>query len=296
MYPALQVCVHCAASVISPSQFAEKPAPFGTVLEQSAAVHVNSVPANVPAAQVYAWPFPLLLSVYPALHVCVHCAASVASASQFAEKPAPFGTVLEQSAVVHVNSVPANVPAAQVYAWPLPLLLSVYPALHLCVHSAASVSSASQFAKKPAPFGTVLEQSAAAHVNSVPANVPAAQVYAWPLPLLLSVYPALHVCVHCAASVASASQFAEKLAPFGTLLEQSAAVHVNSVPANVPAAQVYAWPLPLLLSVYPALHVCVHCAASVTSPSQFVEKPAPVGTVAVHVLAAQLTALKLPSA
>jgi hypothetical protein len=47
----------------------EKPAPLGTLLEQSLAVHVNSVPASVPAAQVYAWPLPLLLSVYPALHV-----------------------------------------------------------------------------------------------------------------------------------------------------------------------------------------------------------------------------------
>ena len=60
------------ASVTSPSQFAKKLAPFGTVLEQSAAVHVNSVLANVPAAQVYAWPSPLLLSVYPALHIWVH--------------------------------------------------------------------------------------------------------------------------------------------------------------------------------------------------------------------------------
>ena len=59
--------------------------------------------------------------------------APVTSASQFVEKPAPFGinTVLKQSAAVHVNSVPANVPTAQVYAWPLPLLLSVHPALHV---------------------------------------------------------------------------------------------------------------------------------------------------------------------
>ena len=49
------------------------------------------------------------------------------------------------------------------------------------------------------------------------------------------------------------------------------------VPVITPLGHVITWPLPLLLSVYPVVHVCVHAESSVTKPSHEVSIPVPLG-------------------
>jgi hypothetical protein len=68
MYPALHVCVHSAASVVNPSQLVEKPAPLGTVLEQSPAVQVSCPVVASPAAASAAHAIVAGTPAYPASH------------------------------------------------------------------------------------------------------------------------------------------------------------------------------------------------------------------------------------
>ena len=188
------------ASVTSPSQFEKKPAPFGTVLEQSAAVHVNSVLANVPAAQVCTWSLLPLLSVYPApaRHCMSACTVRYPSQAHHSLQRSQHRSVQCSSSQQQCTST-VFLRMSSLHKCTRGhyhcCCLCTRHCISGCTVTVAPVTSASQFVDKPAPFGinTVLEQSAAVHVNSVPANVPAAQVYAWPSPLLLSVHPALHV-------------------------------------------------------------------------------------------------------